>query len=32
LRAFVDRAGAEGYRVVPLTADDEGLRVEEHAE
>ncbi len=31
LRAFAARAADEGFHVVPLTVDDEGLRVEEHA-
>lgn len=32
LRAFSQKAADEGFRVVPLSVDDEGLRIEEHAE
>jgi phosphomevalonate kinase len=32
LRAFSASAADEGFHVVPLTVDDEGLRVKEHAE
>jgi phosphomevalonate kinase len=32
LRAFSYKAADEGFRIVPLSADGEGLRVEEHAE
>jgi len=31
LRAFSERASESGFHVVPLTMDEQGLRVEEHA-